>query len=252
MLPSSPGGLEGSWPYRTYPYVGCKDKAFSDIGPAFHTKSFLQATKSTIFAHYNKSIMADTENNIIQINVMQTSMTLGMKLGLYITLVYAIFVLSIYWQPLSILSLPLAIGIPFVAYFLLKRFRDANSPDFFPFPVSWMLSILTFLFAGMISCMAVFLFLKFAKPASLDGMLLAQIETLTQAMQQSAGTVTDSVQVEAMNTQIDTIVKTMEWMCGLSASAFTKLLIEASLTWGNIFSLIIGLLVSKRIRIKQQ
>ena len=29
LLRSSPGGFEGSWPYRTFPFCGCKDMNFS-------------------------------------------------------------------------------------------------------------------------------------------------------------------------------------------------------------------------------
>ncbi|TGX96452.1 hypothetical protein E5356_19680 [Bacteroides acidifaciens] len=28
LLRSSPGGFEGSWPYRTYPFFGCKGRHF--------------------------------------------------------------------------------------------------------------------------------------------------------------------------------------------------------------------------------
>ncbi|EEX44256.1 hypothetical protein BACFIN_07992 [Bacteroides finegoldii DSM 17565] len=28
LLRSSPGGFEGSWPYRTYPFCGCKGRHF--------------------------------------------------------------------------------------------------------------------------------------------------------------------------------------------------------------------------------
>ncbi|RRD90499.1 hypothetical protein EII33_08360 [Bacteroides heparinolyticus] len=31
LLRSSPGGFEGSWPYRTYPFCGCKGTPFFEM-----------------------------------------------------------------------------------------------------------------------------------------------------------------------------------------------------------------------------
>ena len=45
--------------------------------------------------------------------------------------------------------------------------------------------------------------------------------------------------------------QTIAWFCSLPASAMTKQLIQSSLMWGNIISLIIGLLTAKRIKIQQ-
>ena len=108
------------------------------------------------------SIMEEQEGNrIIRINILQASMTLGTYLGLYIILAYWITALTVSHVTLSLLALPLMIGIPVVAFFLIRRFRDSTKAPFFPFPVSWMLSILTFLFATVLSCMAAYLYLRF-------------------------------------------------------------------------------------------
>ena len=64
--------------------------------------------------------------NIIRINLLQTSMTLGTYLGAYIILVYLVAALTVKYSILSLLSLPLLIGIPFVAFFLIRRFRSVN------------------------------------------------------------------------------------------------------------------------------
>ena len=101
------------------------------------------------------------ERKIIQINILQTSMTLGTYLGVYMILVYAFMALSVRYTALTLISMPLMLGIPVIAFFLIKRFRDANCMPFFPFPISWMLTILMFLFATMLSCMAAYLYLRF-------------------------------------------------------------------------------------------
>ena len=35
LLPSSPGGFKGSWPYRTYPFCGCKSHSNERIKQCF-------------------------------------------------------------------------------------------------------------------------------------------------------------------------------------------------------------------------
>ena len=62
---------------------------------------------------------------------------------------------------------------------------------------------------------------------------------------------TDPAQVEQYNKTMEMMQQTIAWFCSLSASAMTKQIIEASLMWGNILSLIIGLITAKRIKFNQ-
>ena len=188
--------------------------------------------------------------NIIKINLLQASMTLGTNLGIYITLVYAITALTIKYTFLNLLAIPLLLGIPVVAFFLIKRFRDQNCKPFFPFPVSWMLSILMFLFATVLSCMMAYLYLRFIDNGSLANNLMANVEMMRQASDAVTSGMTDPAQVENYNKTLDLMFQTITWFCSLSASGITKQLIQASLMWGNIMSLIIALITAKRIRIK--
>ena len=190
-------------------------------------------------------------NRIIRINILQTSMTLGTYLGAYIILAYLATVLTVKYTALSLLAVPLMIGIPFVAFFLIRRFRDSTKAPFFPFPVSWMLSILTFLFATVLSCMAAYLYLRFLDHGALAAGLTARMDIMLQSSEAMTAAMTDPAQVEQYNKTMELMQQTIAWFCSLPASAMTKQLIQSSLMWGNIISLIIGLLTAKRIKIQQ-
>ena len=188
------------------------------------------------------------EQKIIRINILQTSMTLGTYLGAYIILAYLASVLTVKYAAISLLAVPLLFGIPVVAYFLIRRFRDSTKAPFFPFPVSWMLSILTFLFATVLSCMVAYLYLRYIDNGALAAGLTARMDMMLQSSQAMTATMTDPAQIEQYNKTMELMQQTITWFCSLPASAMTKQLIQSSLMWGNIISLIIGLITAKRIK----
>ena len=171
------------------------------------------------------------EPKIIRINILQTSMTLGTYLGAYIILAYLVTLLTVKYPTMILLAAPMYIGIPVVAFFLIRRFRDSTQVPFFPFPISWMLSILTFLFAA--------------------AGLTARMDLMMQSSQEATALMTDPAQIEQYNRTMELMQQTIAWFCSLPASGMAKQLIQSSLMWGNIISLIIGLLTAKRIKIQQ-
>lgn len=189
-------------------------------------------------------------NKVIKINIMQVSMTLGTYLGLYIILVYALSALSVKYMALSLISMPLILGIPVVAYLLIRRFRDTNCKPFFPFPVSWILTILTFLFATMLSCIAAYLYLRFIDNGAFAACIMERLNEYMLASDSVVQTMTDQAQIERYNATMDLFKQTVTWFCSLPASGMTKQILQSSLMWGNILSLIIALITAKRIRLK--
>lgn len=186
----------------------------------------------------------------VRINLMQVSMTLGTYLGIYMILAYLFTAMTVKYAALSLLSIPLVLGIPVVAFLLIKHFRDSTGIPFFPFPLSWMLSILTFLFATVLSCMTAYLYLRFIDNGALANGLMARMDMMMQSTQTVIQTMTDPVQVEQYNKTMELMQQTISWFCSLPASGKTKQLIQSSLMWGNILSLIIGLITAKRLRLK--
>ena len=207
----------------------------------------------TKFAFLNRTEMEEQNGNkVIRINLMQVSMTLGTYLGLYIILVYAFTLLSVKFSALSVVAMILMLGIPVIAFFLIKRFRDTNCKPFFPFPVSWMISILTFLFATMLSCMAAYLYLRFIDNGAFAAGLMERMDMIMLASGSAAQELADPVQAEQYNSTMELFKQTITRFCSLPASGMTKQLVQTSLMWGNILSLVIAIITTKRIRLKQE
>ena len=191
------------------------------------------------------------EPKIIRINILQTSMTLGTYLGAYIILAYLVTLLTVKYPALTLLAVPLFLGVPVVAFLLVRRFRDSTQVPYFPFPVSWIISILTFLFATVLSCMVAYLYLRFPDHGALAAGLTARMDLMMQSSQEVTAAMTDPKQIEQYNSSMEFMQQTIAWFCSLSASAMPKQIIQASLMWGNILSLIIGLITAKRIKFNQ-
>ena len=188
-------------------------------------------------------------NRVIRINLLQVSMTLGTYLGIYIVLAYAFIALTVNHTMLSLVAFPLLLGIPVVAYMLVKRFRDQSQAPFFPFPISWIITILTFVFATALSCMAVYLYLRFVDKGAIASNIMSVLDAYTKSTQTSISAMTDPVQVEQYTKALEMMRQNITMVCSLTPSGFTKQLISSSLMWGNIISIIIALITAKRIRI---
>ena len=190
------------------------------------------------------------DNKIIRINVLQVAMNLGTALGVYLIVFYLLLALAVKHAGLTLLALPMMLGIPVFAWYLIRRYRDSTNVPFFPFPVSWMLSILTFLFATALSCMAAYLYLRFLDHGELAQALMENLSVVMSAQDAAAQQLTDPAQIEQYKQSMDMINQSLTWFCQLPASGKTKYLIQSSLMWGNILSLIIAIITAKRIRLK--
>jgi len=241
LLPSSPGGLKGSWPYRTYPtqrYVFCIKK-----------QSYIEKNSNFAISENNNMQNQNQDNKtnkIIKVNIFQTSMTLGTYLGLYLTLVNLTFVLALKFSLFNLLFIPLFLGIPVAAYFIQKIFRDRNNLKFFPIPVSWIIALLTFIFATVLSCVIAFLYLQFLDNGALATGIMAKFETIKAA---GLTNVTDPQMIETYNNSISNMEQNIKWFYSLTPLEMTKLLIQSCFMWGNLISLFVGLITSRnRIR----
>lgn len=209
--------------------------------------------------------MEEPQKKIVRINVFQTSMSLGGRLGLYMIVTYAVMGLSVILPSLSaskfangassilsLMSFPLLIGGIFVAYYQMKRFRDANSPDIFPFAIAWMLTLFMYLFATVLSSMAAFAYFKFIDNGIFGQSMIARLEEATAVITAAQNTAeqASATGTELLGTQVETLMDTARWAFSQSASGITKMIAQSSLTTGNILSIIIAILVTKRIKLK--
>jgi hypothetical protein len=99
--------------------------------------------------------------------------------------------------------------------------------------------------------MAAYMYLRFLDNGALAAGLTARMDLIMQSSQEATALMTDPAQLEQYNKTMELMQQTIAWYCSLPASAMTKQLIMSSLTWGNIISLIIGLLTAKRIKLQQ-
>jgi len=189
------------------------------------------------------------KKEIFKINVMQVSMTMGTKLGLYIVLVYAMLMLSLRYQSLTMVALPLLAGIPVVAYFVVRRVRSKTRFPFFPFPLAWMLSLLMFIFATVLSGMVAYMYLRFIDHGALAQSIMAHVDLMNESGMKEISAITDPNLVQQYTETLDVLTQAARWFTGLSSSGIAKQLMQSTITWGNIISIIISLLLMKRIKL---
>ena len=182
---------------------------------------------------------------IIRINIMQTSMNLGTKLGLCMIGTYILFLAMLKAPLFALLTGPAFLGIPVAAFFLILTFRNRNCRQFFPFPVAWMISIMTFLFATVLSCMAAYLYLRFIDSGSVQAAMSSMFSQAIETMGSVEGVQPEMIQAQEQYSQ---------WFAGMTPLTLTRQLAESQLLWGNILSLVIGIATARRPKtgIKQQ
>lgn len=232
LLRSSPGGFRGSWPYRTYPvqrYI------------YFPYKALHHAEKNANFAFLDLSSKTArqktmAERKIIKINVLQVTMTMGTWLGLYQTVKLLSVPLGVSNPGFSLLFPLLAIGSPFFAWYLIRRFRDRTTPKFFPFSMGWMITLLTYLFATMLSCMVAYLYLRYVDKGALFSQMSKMFHDSSELLVASGMTQADA------SAQIARIT---EFIDSLTVVSAIKELISNSLFWGSICALVIAAVTAK-------
>ena len=176
-----------------------------------------------------------------RIDVLQTAMKLGLWLGLYQIVKLVLFPLALKFSILTPVFLVAALGVPFFAHRLVKRYRDSNGIDFFPFVTSWLITLLTFLFATMLAGIAVYIYLNYIDKGGLSDLIAAQMQEAGNTMMEAGGNSADTVNaVQSMNA----LVQALTAMTPLEQ---TKQIIASMLSWGNIFALIIAI-ITARIR----
>lgn len=173
--------------------------------------------------------------NPIKISVSQAAMKNGLMLGAYTILAYGVFVLSIHVPFLNILALLLFLGIPVAAYIIQKRFRNMNCPEFFPFSISWMLSLLTFLFKSVIGALAAYVYMRYLDHGALAQAVSDSFEAIVPIYTDSGVNADD----------LDTLGAIIESFKYITPGTFARQLFETTLFWGNMLSIAIAALTAK-------
>ena len=109
--------------------------------------------------------------------ILNFSMEYGSYLGLYFIVKFLLATLSLRFAICDVLSALMLVGIPFVLYYLMIRFRRQNGGASF-YSLLWMLGILLFFFASMISGLAEYIYYAYIDPQYIHNQVTALLSLL--------------------------------------------------------------------------
>ena len=96
-------------------------------------------------------------------SLLKYSMESGVWLGLYLIVRFVFTVTSMYSVMANILALALYVGTPFVVYRIMLQYHRNNGYISF-FSLLWMMGIMLFFFASLISCIPEYIFYEYINP----------------------------------------------------------------------------------------
>lgn len=172
-----------------------------------------------------------------QTGLINVAMTLGTYLGLYQIVKYALIVLSLNSPLFSLLLMVAIIGVPFFIYFLIKRYRDKYTEDYFPFAISWMLTLITIFFATLLSVMICYLYMRYIDRGTLFDSIINQLQNMKEFYSTS-----DIANSTELVSQLDMI---MDLFKSITIKELTKQLLSVSLFWGNLIAIAVALFTAK-------
>ncbi len=174
-------------------------------------------------------------------DILQAAMVLGVWLAGYQIIKLALFVFTLKSQLLALPFFAMAAGVPFIACRLVRKFRDSNSMNIFPFITAWLLTLMTFLCATVLSGVVAFVYLNWFDHGFLVSALSEQISESLQ-IYQSAGNTASMQKMTEMTEMMEDVQKMLD---GMTPVTMTRWLISSALSWGNIFSLVIAILTAR-------
>lgn len=179
------------------------------------------------------------ENRIFKIDISKAAMSLGTMLGLYQTVKLLLFPLSMRFQFLSPVLFIMVLGVPVVAWKLVRDFRNRHAQDFFPFISAWLTTILMFFFATVLSAVIAYAYLLFIDHGAFFPAMADFFDK--SAAELSAGQVT--AETKAMLDEIGPAIEMLRTLSPLQATK--QLVVSNALFWSNLFSLVIAIITSR-------
>lgn len=183
--------------------------------------------KFRIFAYMNQNV--DNSRSVYRFGADN-----GVWMGLYLTLMSSCLLLSIKIQTLILLLIPLALGVPVVLYFLMKRIYD-TSPHYRKVSALWLSGIWTFIFGALICGFVTATWLLLFDPTFIHEYFRNSIETI-KATPIQAGYTAEIRQLEHV-LETGRVPSPMEF-------AFSMMWSTAF--FGSLLSLIVSLLMMRR------
>lgn len=109
------------------------------------------------------------------------AMEYGLILGAYFILKFAVTVMSSKIMAFSILSWTLLVGIPFVLFWMLRKYRDGQNNGVLEFSRAWSLGMLLIFFASLPEALAQYAYFDFINPAYIHEQI-AQVTSVLESL----------------------------------------------------------------------
>lgn len=128
--------------------------------------------------------------------LLKQAMEMGAYFGLFLLVKFLLATQSLNNPFLNLASLLMLFAIPFVVYYLMRRFKKTIT-ETNVFSQLWMFGILLFFFASLISCLGEYIYYVYIDPSYLNTQITAMLAMLDD-MEQLKGNETLNMMKDAM------------------------------------------------------
>lgn len=131
--------------------------------------------------------------------LVKSAMTYGLALGIYWVVKYIFFTLSISIPELYYIYLGLTFAVPFIAYYLTKKYKNNDLNGQISFFHAWRFGTMLYFFAALIVSLAHFIFYQYIAPADFIAKSMAILTDQLKQMQADSSFVETIESVETMS-----------------------------------------------------
>lgn len=114
------------------------------------------------------------EKNNTQKGIVQFAMEAGAYMGLYFVVKFIFAVLSLNYPFCNVVSTIMLLFVPLVVFFMMRKFSNQNEGGSY-FSQLWMMGILLFFFASLISGLAQYIYYVYINPEYIKSQLSAAV-----------------------------------------------------------------------------
>ncbi|CAK7080624.1 MAG: hypothetical protein PARBA_03427 [Parabacteroides sp.] len=120
--------------------------------------------------------------------LLKSAMSYGLAMGIYWVIKYLFLIFGYSMPGLGYVYLIMSVAVPFIAYYMTKRYRDeiGGSISFFH---AWRFGTMLYFFAALIVALEHFIFFQFIAPKDFLSNMVSQIVVSLQNMQVDANAV---------------------------------------------------------------
>ncbi|MCL1943444.1 MAG: DUF4199 domain-containing protein [Candidatus Azobacteroides sp.] len=170
------------------------------------------------------------------------TMYYGLLMGLYLVFTFLCVVWGTYSNnDILLLYFVPMIFIPFLAYFLVKKYRNEGLNGEINFSFAWNFGTLMFFFAAMILAIVQYVFLQYISPEFYTNVIKSITHFMENYLNQVPANEINQQQVELMKSQ-------MQQLSELPAYSAIEIAVQnlwSSLLWGIIISIPVAFLVKR-------